>query len=158
MSYIGDPIVGVYMAYLLRRSDDRGYLTEVLSVDDSSFIGFGQAYVTHCYAGVVKAWHLHKVQWDCFFVVQGTMKIGLMDLREASPSYLDRAYVILGENGSCARLHIPPGVAHGFTPTTPEGGTVLNLPSESYNHEDPDEIRYPWDAFTGPEFWGTENR
>lgn len=160
MSLVGEHLPGVKLQLLKRNVDDRGFLTEILRSDDRHFRQFGQAYLTYCHFGVVKAWHEHVLQTDCFCCVRGTMKVGLVDLRRglAENSYMSWAYAILGEEGSDARLWIPPGVAHGFTPLSRDGATILNLPSELYDRENPDEIRHPWDDFTGPEFWETENR
>ena len=46
--------------------DERGRLMEILRVDDEGFTKFGQVYLSTTYPGVVKAWHLHKVQDDNF--------------------------------------------------------------------------------------------
>jgi dTDP-4-dehydrorhamnose 3,5-epimerase len=39
--------------------DDRGFLMEMLRSDWPEFKRFGQAYMTACYPGIVKAWHYH---------------------------------------------------------------------------------------------------
>ena len=159
MSLVGEHLPGVKLQPVERNADDRGFLTEILRADDRGFCQFEQAYIIHCHFGAVKAWYEHTITKDVFFCVQGTMKIGLVDLRRglAENSYMSSAYVILGEEGSDARLWIPPGVAHGFTSLSRDGATILNLSSRSYDRENPDEIRHPWDDFWGPEFWKTEN-
>ena len=67
--------------------DERGRLGEIMRADDPWFKKFGQVYFTTTYPGVVKAWHFHKKQTDHFYVVKGTVKIGLYDKREGSPTY-----------------------------------------------------------------------
>ena len=36
---------------------------------------------------------------------------------------------------------IPPGVYHGFTPVGTEPALIINVPTELYNYDDPDEHR-----------------
>ena len=55
-------ISGVKVEKLRLMLDDRGWLMEMLRSDWEIFEKFGQAYVTTCYPGVVKAWHYHKGQ------------------------------------------------------------------------------------------------
>ena len=62
-------------------ADERGYLMEMLRVDDPFFQSFGQVYCSVAYPGVVKGWHYHKVQWDHFVIVSGMMKVVLYDMR-----------------------------------------------------------------------------
>ena len=75
-------IDGVQLVPRTRHADDRGYVTEVLRSDEDHFRKFGQAYVTACYPGVVKAWHRHGRQIDYFFAVSGTVEVGLYDERD----------------------------------------------------------------------------
>ena len=48
-------IDGVHVKPLKLIADERGYLMEMLRVDDPFFSKFGQAYVSATYPGVVKA-------------------------------------------------------------------------------------------------------
>ena len=104
---------------------------------------------------MVKAWHKHETQNDNFYVVSGTMKVGLYDDREGSPTNGEYQVVMLGEKADDARLHIPAGVWHGMMAV---GGfaVMLNIPTELYDYDDPDEIRAPWDAFD--DVWTVKNR
>ena len=135
-------IAGVRRIPLVRHADDRGYLVEVLRADDPHFEKFGQAYVSLLRRGVVKAWHAHRHQTDRFYVVSGTSKIGLWDGRPESPTYGQYQQVILGEQGEDCLLIIPPMVWHGQMSLS-EVTYLLNLPTEVYNRENPDELRKP---------------
>jgi len=120
--------------------DQRGRLGEILRADDPMFEKFGQVYFTTTYPGVVKAWHYHKKQTDHFYVIAGTVKIALYDEREKSPTYGTINEVYLGEH--CPGLvKIPPGVQHGWMCVGQTEACILNIPSEMYNHNDPDEFR-----------------
>ncbi len=133
-------IDGVIIQPLTVRADDRGWLMEVLRDDDALFEVFGQAYVTTCYPGLVKGWHAHALQADNLCCVAGTMKLGLYDDREGSPTRGETLSVVLGLVHP-ALVHIPPGVWHGFTPVGGAAATMLNLPSRHYDREHPDELR-----------------
>ena len=65
------------------------------------------------YAGVVKAWHIHAVQTDWWYVAVGVVKTVLHDTRQASSTYHETMEIMLGDNRPPAVLRIPPGVAHG---------------------------------------------
>ena len=148
-------IDGVKLIARTRHADDRGYVTEILRSDDEHFVEFGQAYVTTCRQGVVKAWHKHKEQTDFFYVIGGTMKIGLYDDRDGSSTNGDYQVVVLGEQGNDALLVIPPSIWHGMMGMAPFS-TLLNIPSRPYDYDDPDETRAPWDAFD--DIWTVQNR
>jgi len=140
---------------LVRYADDRGYLVEILRRDDPHYVGFGQIYVSYLRKGVIKAWHKHQKQTDHFYVVSGTSKIGLYDDREGSPSKGVAMQVILGEAGENALLCIPQGVWHGQMSLS-EVTYLVNIPSEPYDRNHPDEIRVGVSEF--PDVWTIKNR
>ena len=152
-------IEGVRIIRLTRHVDDRGLLMEILRSDDAHFAGFGQAYITTCDpqpgGPVVKAWHKHRRQTDHFCLLHGKAKVGLYDDREGSPTCGESQIVVLGD-GNDLLVQIPPGVWHGFMPLGFERACILNLPTEVYDHDDPDEERAPWSAF--PLKWEVESR
>ncbi len=137
-------IEGVRTKSLRLIPDDRGYLMEILRDDDDLFMGFGQCYVSATYPGIVKAWHAHEVQTDTFCCVSGTVKVGLWDGREDSPTYGETNAFVIGELNRTA-VQIPPGVWHGWVCLGTELSVVLNVPTEHYNYDQPDELRRPWD-------------
>lgn len=120
--------------------DERGRLGEIFRVDDPWFEKFGQVYFTTTYPGVVKAWHYHKKQTDHFYVIKGIVKIALYDQREGSPTYGTVNQLYLGEH--CPGLvRIPPGVQHGWMSVGQTEAYIVNIVSETYNYDDPDEYR-----------------
>lgn len=138
-----------------RHADDRGYVTEILRSDDPHFQRFGQVYVTTGRQGVIKAWHKHAKQTDHFYVVSGTMKVALFDDREGSLTAGQYQVEILGEQGADALLIIPNQVWHGFMSLAPFS-SLVNVPTELFDYDQPDEIRAPWDAFD--DVWTVRNR
>ena len=139
----GRPLIeGVRHKQLKVIPDERGRLMEMLRSDDDLFIKFGQAYLTTAYPGVVKGWHYHKMQVDHFIVVKGMMKIVLYDAREASPTHGVVNEFFMGKHNPML-LQIPPFVYHGFKCISEQEALVVNLPTEVYRHDDPDEFRAP---------------
>jgi dTDP-4-dehydrorhamnose 3,5-epimerase len=137
--------------------DDRGFLMEMLRSDWPEFRRFGQAYVTACYPGVVKAWHFHTRQWDNFSCVHGVAKVVLYDARADSPTrgavnefYTGPLHPIL--------IAIPPMVYHGFTAVGIDPVLVVNIPTELYDYETPDEHRVPFDDPSIPYRWTVTHR
>lgn len=133
-------IDGVQVKKLRVIADERGSLMEVLRNDDGMYEKFGQVYVTTAYPGVVKGWHYHKVQSDNMCVVKGMMKIVLYDHREDSPTKGEINEFFAGIRNPLL-IHIPPLVFHGFKCISTDEGMVMNIPTERYVYEQPDEYR-----------------
>ncbi len=133
-------IDGVKVKQLRVIPDERGRLMEILRCDDEQFTKFGQVYMTTAYPGVVKGWHYHKKQIDNMAVVRGMMKLVLYDSRENSPTYTLLNEFFFGEHRPLL-IQIPPFVFHGFKAISEYEAMVINLPTEPYNYDDPDEYR-----------------
>jgi len=133
-------IDGVKVVKLRVIPDERGRLMEMLRSDEAEFRKFGQAYVTTAYPGVVKGWHYHAKQHDAMIVVSGMMKIVLYDRREGSPTRGEIDEFFAGVHNPI-RIHIPPGVCHGFKCMGAEEAIVVNVPTEVYRYDEPDEFR-----------------
>lgn len=135
-----DPIHGVQTKPLRLIPDERGWLMEILRADDPLFRKFGQVYVSGTYPGVVKAWHYHRHQIDAFACVAGMIKLVLVDTREDSPTRGHVNEFFLGtQNPTLVR--IPNLVYHGWKCISLEPSLVVNVPTEPYRYDDPDEFR-----------------
>ncbi|MCM8764697.1 MAG: dTDP-4-dehydrorhamnose 3,5-epimerase family protein [Candidatus Omnitrophica bacterium] len=150
-------IQGVKIKRLNYVADDRGRLLEILRSDDDIFEKFGQVYITTCYPGVIKAWHLHKKQNDNMVVISGMAKIVLYDQREKSQTYGEINEFISGDYNPLL-IHIPVNIFHGFTCISNEEAILLNIPTLPYNHSRPDEYRLPFDSEKIPYDWERKNR
>lgn len=148
-------IQGVEIKPLKRHVDERGYVMEILRRDEDFFRQFGQAYVSACFAGIVKAWHCHQIQHDYFCCLSGNLKVGLYDDRGDSPTQGQTQTVVIGELNP-AVICIPPFVWHGFTAVGGQTAVVLNLPTEVYRADQPDELRRPVDDAGIPFTWKSE--
>ena len=150
-------IEGVKVRGLRFIPDERGYLMEILRSDWTEYERFGQVYVTAAYPGVVKGWHYHKLQTDHFVCVHGMAKVVLYDRREDSPTFGEVNEFFIGERNPCL-IKIPPSVVHGFKGVGQDVALIVNVPTELYDYDDPDEHRLPYDTDEIPYDWGLEQK
>lgn len=138
---MSEKIKGIIIKELTTMIDERGTLTEILRNDDSLFKRFGQIYTSTINPGYVKAWHCHVKQTDNVICISGNVRLGLWDSRKESGTYNKTMGVVLKSSQPCL-VQIPPMVYHGFESIGNSAKvTILNIPTELYNHEKPDEIR-----------------
>ena len=121
--------------------DERGWLMEILRVDDPDFFTkFGQVYVSATYPGVVKAWHYHHRQIDNFACAAGMVKLVLIDTRPESPTHDVVNEFFVGVQNPVL-VQVPNLVYHGWKCISPEVSLVVNVPTEPYHYAEPDEFR-----------------
>ncbi len=145
-------IDGVRVKTLKVIPDERGHLMEILRRDDPEFVGFGQVYMTTVFPGVVKGWHYHHKQIDNMTAVKGTIKLVLFDDRDQSPTRGQVNEFFVGEHKPIM-VQIPRGVLHGIKGVGVEEAIVINLVTEPYNREEPDEFRVPPHSADVPYDW-----
>jgi len=136
--------------------DERGRLGEILRSDSDLFTKFGQVYFTTAYPGVVKAWHYHKIQTDHFFCIKGMTKLVLYDSREKSSTKGLVNEFFIGEHNPVLVV-IPPMVYHGFKAISEEESFMINVPTELYNYEKPDEYRLDAHSAEVPYDWSRKD-
>jgi dTDP-4-dehydrorhamnose 3,5-epimerase len=109
----------------------------------------GQSNRSEKEAGAVVGLHYHLHQADYWYVLRGTARVVLHDLREGSPT--DGATEVLDLSGDQDRgLFIPPGVAHGFASLTDV--LLWYLVDNYYNPAD--ELGLAWDDPDVGADWG----
>lgn len=134
-------IHGVRTKTLRAIPDERGWLMEILRRDETDLLPvFGQVYVSATYSGVVKAWHYHKKQVDNFACIAGMVKLVLIDTREDSPTRGAINEFFIGSQNPTL-VQVPNLVYHGWKCISTEPSLVINVPSEPYDRENPDEYR-----------------
>jgi dTDP-4-dehydrorhamnose 3,5-epimerase len=136
--------------------DDRGYFLEVQRLGRGLAAGFSpestQISAALSYPGSIKAFHYHLHQTDCWAPVAGLLQVGLVDLRDGSPTYGTRNTLYTGALRPWQIL-IPPGVAHGYKVIGSEPSMLVYLTDQFYNpadegripYNDPN-IRYDWET------------
>lgn len=152
---------GVWLQPLKKRRSDNGSFMEYLRLSEGvaqdlpTPFAVRQLSVSHAQAGRVNAFHIHprEPQNELWTVLQGQLKVWLVDLRAGSPTEGNRrAFLLSGEEP--AQLYIPAGVAHGYQ-AGPEGALLLYTMDQQFNLETPNEGRLPWDFF-GAELWAED--
>jgi dTDP-4-dehydrorhamnose 3,5-epimerase len=133
-------IDGVKTKQLKFIPDERGRLMEILRVDEDFFVQFGQVYLTTTYPHVVKAWHYHKKQDDFITCVKGSLKLVLYDDREGSPTCGEVNEFFIGDHNPML-VKVPKAVYHGWKCVSEEEALVINIPTEAYDRNSPDEHR-----------------
>jgi len=150
-------IAGVETKKLKVIPDERGRLMEILRRDESIFSEFGQVYLTTTYPHVVKAWHAHKHQDDHVCAISGMIKLVLYDAREDSPTAGEINEFFIGEHNPML-IKIPRRVMHGWKCISEAEAIIINVVTQPYNYEHPDEFRidphdneipYRWDRKDG---------
>jgi dTDP-4-dehydrorhamnose 3,5-epimerase len=148
-------IEGVAVKQLVTYPDERGFFREIIRVNDAFFEeGFGQWSHSLMYPGVAKAWHIHKVQVDWWYVGSGVLKVALHDCRPDSPTYRETMELLMGDNQPAQVIRVPPGVAHGCKCLSGPAH-LFYITSRPYNPEDEgridhDEPTIGYDWLRGP--------
>lgn len=142
-------IDGIITKQLVSHYDERGFFREIIRATDDIFAdGFGQWSHSMMVTGTVKAWHIHRLQTDLFYVPIGIVKVVLAEGDEltwqmSAFNQLTFTEFILGDNYPAQVIRIPPGVAHGLK--------VLQGPAHLFYitsrvYDQADEGRIPYDA------------
>jgi dTDP-4-dehydrorhamnose 3,5-epimerase len=143
-------IKDVKLVPLVTHSDDRGHLLEIYRTDTAYHREFGgqinQVYlVEDPVRGTIRAFHRHQKLWDFFFISHGSAKFALHDGREKSPTFQETNTFVLGDKQR-KLLVVPPGVYHGWM-SLEDDTQLVSIASHTYNQEQPDEERVPFDSF-----------
>ncbi len=132
-------IHGVVQLPLQPNADDRGMLTELHRTAWTPGFMPVQWNLVRNRSTVLRGFHCHVRHTDLLAIVDGSMVLGLKDLRTNSATY-DRAerLTMTPETGL---VIIPPGVGHGFYFAEPT--TLLNAVSHEWSKDD--ELGCRWD-------------
>ena len=151
----GARVEGAELVRLRKFRGLEGSFTEILRLQAGQVEGQARPFearqvsLSQAVPGRINAFHLHpkRPQEELWCVVQGELKVWLVDVRSGSPTEGARVpYLLSGEEP--ALLRIPPGVAHGYQAGA-GGALLLYVTSDPFCWEDPNEGRLPWDFFGG---------
>ncbi|HTA41387.1 MAG TPA: dTDP-4-dehydrorhamnose 3,5-epimerase family protein [Bryobacteraceae bacterium] len=161
---IGDIIVapdspklidGVKCAPFTVWPDDRGYFLEVQRFGHGLIADFPkestQISAALNYPGIIKAFHYHRHQTDCWTPTMNMLQIALVDLRPDSPTFGWKNTIYAG-NLRTWQILIPPGVAHGYKVLGAGPSLLIYATDRFYNpadegrlpHNDPG-LNYDWE-------------
>ncbi len=110
----------------------------------------------HCFTirpGYVKGWGLHKTHEDRYFILQGDMELVLYDPRPESSSYGLVCKILMSESNR-RLVNIPKFVWHAEQNIGDKDVVVIDLPTEPFNHANPDKYRLPIDTPLIPHSFG----
>lgn len=144
-------ITGVMLVALEGHSDERGRFMETFRKEWFPQRSWEvlQSNRSDSKAGVLRGLHYHHHQVDYWYVVNGRVRAGLVDLRASSPTFMAAQTVEMGLDREIG-LFIPVGVAHGFVALT---DATLTYVVDSY-YDGTDENGVAWnDPDIGLE-WG----
>lgn len=95
--------------------------------------------------GMIKGWGMHKLHEDRYFILLGDMEIVMYDDRPESPTHGLVASVILSEQQR-RLVNIPVGIWHANHNIGAKDVFVVNMPTQPYDHANPDKYRLPLDT------------
>lgn len=148
------PIQGVKILPRRKIIDDRGAIFHMLRSDDPDFDRFGEIYFSKIHPGIIKAWHHHSKMTLNYYVVTGSIQLGLWDGRKESSSY-GKSMTIYMDEQIPQVVVVPPGVWNGFKGLGASSSIVANC--ATHPHEADEITRKP---FNDPSFgysWETKN-
>lgn len=150
-------IDGVEIRDLQINADERGHLVEVFREDWKMYEPEpAMSYYSLSHSGVIRAWHRHtRGQIDHFVCPSGSIKIGIYDDREDSPTQGEINTFVIGEYNQKV-IRIPGECWHGFKVIGNEQAIMINFPTNLYDYEEPDEERLPYDTDEIPLDWEVE--
>jgi dTDP-4-dehydrorhamnose 3,5-epimerase len=162
------PIEGVKVHRLQRFVDDRGFFEEIYRSradhpGSEALAGFFEgvpvAQINFSIVNVddhIKGLHYHLKQQDVWFCPHPSKaKFVLLDVREASPTYMQTQVITTGD-GQDLLVRIPEGVAHGYRPLT-NPCALLYIVTRTFDAREPDEWRIAWDHPAVKELWTIPN-
>jgi dTDP-4-dehydrorhamnose 3,5-epimerase len=146
-------IEGVDVREVLHVPRDHGVITEVFRTEwDPTGLPVTQVYQSRLFPGAIGAWSCHAKNIDRLFVNQGHVKVVLFDAREGSKT-LGKVNEFHVGDARPTFLVIPAGIWHGLQNLGSSEALILNLPTKSYDYEDPDHYRLPYNTSEIPYSW-----
>ena len=148
-------IAGVKCVPIALWPDDRGYFLEVQRAGQGLNAHFPkettQISAALNYPGIIKAFHFHRYQTDCWTPAMNMLQIVLIDLRPDSATFGARNTIYAG-NLRPWQILIPPGVAHGYKVLAAGPSLLIYATDRFYNpadegripHNDP-QLNYDWE-------------
>ena len=146
-----DVIAGVVVVSFPSVAYSEGVLTELFRPEWEGLVAAGET-INHLYTiwaprgGVRKEWYFHAHSLDRYMVLSGTLRVGLYDGREDSPTHSGFQTVDLhpASEDMPSGLRIPPGVWHSLNWLSPTG-LLVNAKNPPFERAKPDKFRIPLD-------------
>ncbi len=136
-------IEGVYMIPIKAYADERGQFMETFRREWFPWINWEkmQSNRSDSKQHVLRGLHYHHHQIDYWYVSKGVVRVGMVDLRPSSPTYMATETLEIGDTNNMG-VFIPVGVAHGFVALT---DVTLTYLVNNYYNGGTDENGVRWD-------------
>lgn len=151
-----EEIEGVSIYPLKKHRSLEGAFMELMRINEGfaqhADLAIRQLSISWAVPGRLNAFHVHPkiIQNELWCVIQGSLMIWLVDIREDSPTWGVKArYFLSGEDPQL--LYIPFGVAHGYKAGA-DGAILVYAMDSQFDPDNPNEGRLPWDFF-GADIW-----
>ena len=136
-------IEGVVVKRLPPVEDERGEICEMYRPS----WGLHPAPLVYAYQVMIrpkkiKGWQVHRKQDDRIFVGRGALRFALYDDRADAPTHRQLDVFTVSERNR-ALIVVPRGVYHAIQNVGETEAFFVNMPTEPYDHEDPDKYRLP---------------
>jgi dTDP-4-dehydrorhamnose 3,5-epimerase len=117
------------------KSDERGWLVELVRNEDLDKKEFGQIYVTTAFPGKVKANHYHTRKTEWFCVIKGK---GMLFLKKLGENKVEK--IIIGDDNLIV-VKIPPKTVHAIKNIGEDVMYLISYVDEPHNPNDTDTIK-----------------
>ena len=148
-------IEGVYTVPIGAFEDERGRFMETFRRSWFPWIDWDriQGNRSDSKAGVLRGLHYHRHQIDYWYVPNGNIRVGMVDLRRSSPTYLATEVFEIGDRNNMG-VFVPIGVAHGFFALT---DATLMYMVNNYYEGGKDELGVAWNDPQINLDWGVQS-
>jgi dTDP-4-dehydrorhamnose 3,5-epimerase len=138
-----ETIHGVFMMPIRAFADERGQFMETFRREWFPWINWEkmQSNRSDSKANVLRGLHYHHHQIDYWYVSRGVVRVGMVDLRPSSPTYMATQTLEIGDSNNIG-VFIPIGVAHGFLALS---DVTLTYLVNNYYNGGKDENGVAWD-------------
>jgi dTDP-4-dehydrorhamnose 3,5-epimerase len=139
-------IEGVSIREVPTHTDERGSVVEIYDLRwnwHPAPLVFAHSFTIR--PGFVKGWGLHETFEDRYFILLGDMELVLFDPRPDSSTYGKVSTLLMSESNR-RLVNIPTFVWHAEHNIGSKDVVVIDLPTQPYNHADPDKYRLPIDT------------
>ena len=145
-------ISGVQIVHLKSFSDERGRFMETFRKEwfPQRTWDIIQCNRSDSRQGILRGLHYHHQQVDYWYVPKGHIRVGLVDIRSSSPTFLNSQTFDINEKNEIG-LYIPVGVAHGFAALT---DVTLIYIVDNYFDDGSDENGVAWNDEAFNLDWG----
>lgn len=147
-------IAGVYFMPIKAYADERGQFMETFRREWFPWINWDrmQSNRSDSRAGVLRGLHYHHHQIDYWYVSRGSVRVGMVDLRRSSATFMAVETYEIGDTNNVG-VFIPTGVAHGFLALT---DVTLTYLVNNYYDGGRDELGVAWNDPQIAIPWGTD--